>query len=87
MREAVAFAHKRGVRVHVTLNILLKEEGEITAIEVKSSMTYHSSFADSITKLSDWIKTPVVKKIIVYIGDFENTASDVKLINYKNLLL
>ena len=26
MREAVAFAHKRGVRVHVTLNILLKEE-------------------------------------------------------------
>lgn len=69
------------------VDILLKEEGEITAIEVKSSMTYHSSFADSITKLSDWIKTPVVKKIIVYTGDFENTASDVKLINYKNLLL
>ena len=69
------------------VDILLKEEGEITAIEVKSSMTYHSSFADSITKLSDWIKTPVVKKIIVYTGDFENTASDVKLINYKNFLL
>jgi len=69
------------------VDILLKEEGEITAIEVKSSMTYHSSFADSLIKLSDWIKTPVVRKIIVYTGDFENTASDIKLINYKNLLL
>ena len=69
------------------VDILLKEEGEITAIEVKSSMTYHSSFADSITKLSDWIKTPVARKMIVYTGDFEKTTSDVKLINYKNLLL
>ena len=69
------------------VDILLKEEGAITAIEVKSSMTYHPSFADSITKLSDWIKTPVVKKMIVYTGDFENTASDVHLINYKHLLL
>ena len=69
------------------VDILLKEEGEITAIEVKSSMTYHSSFADSITKLSGWIKTPVARKMIVYTGDFENTTSDVKLINYKNLLL
>lgn len=41
---------------------------------------------DKITKLSDWIKTPVVRKMIVYTGDYENTASDVKLINYKNLL-
>lgn len=69
------------------VDILLKEEGEITAIEVKSSMTYHSSFADSLNKLSDWIKTPVVRKIIVYTGNFENTASDIQLINYKNLLL
>lgn len=69
------------------VDILLKEEGEITAIEVKSSMTYHSSFADSLNKLSDWIKTPVVRKIIVYTGNFENTASDIELINYKNLLL
>lgn len=69
------------------VDILLKEEGEITAIEVKSSITYHSSFADSLNKLSDWIKTPVVRKIIVYTGNFENTASDIKLINYKNLLL
>lgn len=69
------------------MDILLKEEGEITAIEVKSSMTYHSSFANSISKLSEWIKTPVKNKIVVYTGDFENTVGDVKLINYRHLLL
>lgn len=67
------------------VDILLKEEGEITAIEVKSSMTYHSSFEDSIKRLSEWIKTPVTNKIIVYTGDFENTASNIKIINYRHL--
>jgi hypothetical protein len=67
------------------VDILLKEEGEITAIEVKSSMTYHTSFEGDISQLSDWIKTPVVNKIIVYTGDFENTASDIKILNYRHL--
>ena len=67
------------------VDILLKEEGEITAIEVKSSMTYHTSFEDSISKLSDWIKTPVTNKIIVYTGDFENTTGNIKILNYRHL--
>lgn len=67
------------------VDILLKEEGEITAIEVKSSMTYHTSFENTISKISEWIKTPVVNKMIVYTGDFENTSGGVKLLNYKHL--
>ncbi len=67
------------------VDILLKEEGLITAIEVKSSMTYHSSFERSILKLSEWIKTPITNKIIVYTGDFENTSGNVKLLNYRHL--
>lgn len=67
------------------IDILLKEEGEITAIEVKSSMTYHTSFENSISKLSDWIKTPVTNKMIVYTGDFENTACDIKILNFRHL--
>ena len=67
------------------VDILLKEEGEITAIEVKSSMTYHTSFEADISHLSDWIKTPVVNKMIVYTGDFENTTSDIKILNYRHL--
>jgi len=67
------------------VDILLKEEGEITAIEVKSSMTYHQSFADTVTKLPEWIKTPVTNRMIVYTGDFENTSGDIRLINYRHL--
>ena len=48
-------------------------------------MTYHTSFEGDISQLSDWIKTPVVNKIIVYTGDFENTASDIKILNYRHL--
>ena len=66
-------------------DILLKEEGDITAIEVKSSMTYHTSFEADISKLSEWIKTPVVRKVIVYTGDFENTTGNIKILNYRHL--
>ena len=67
------------------VDILLKEEGEITAIEVKSSMTYHTSFENSLSKLSEWIKTPITNKIIVYTGDFENTTGNIKVLNYRHL--
>lgn len=67
------------------VDILLKEEGEITAIEVKSSMTYHTSFEETISKLSEWINTPIINKLIIYTGDFENTSGNIKLLNYKNL--
>ncbi len=67
------------------VDILLKEEGEITAIEVKSSMTYHTSFEETISKLPEWINTPIVNKLIIYTGDFENTSGNIKLVNYKNL--
>ena len=67
------------------VDILLKEEDEITAIEVKSSMTYHTSFENTLSKLPGWIKTPVTNKMVVYTGDFENAVSDIKVINYKHL--
>ena len=67
------------------VDILLKQEGEITAIEVKSSSTYTAEFEKSLKKIQDYVKTPVAKKIIVYAGDFENTAGDIQVVNYKNL--
>lgn len=67
------------------VDILLKQGGQITAIEVKSAMTYNVSFEKSLRQISDWIKTPIAKKAIVYSGDFENTNGDIKLLNYNNL--
>ena len=67
------------------VDILLKQEGEITAIEVKSSMTYNVSFEKTLTRLSEWIKTSITNKIVVYAGDFENNKGDVQILRYNHL--
>lgn len=68
------------------VDILLKQEGEITALEVKSSMTYHPTFENTLKKLPEWIKTPVTKRAVIYTGDFENSSSEIRLLNYNNML-
>lgn len=67
------------------VDLLIKQEGELTAIEVKSSMTYSSSFEKTLTQIEGWIKTPISKKAIVYSGNFENTSGDINLINYRHI--
>ena len=67
------------------VDILWKQEGELTAIEVKSSMTYSPSFEKSLKKIDQWMEEPVRQKVIVYNGDFENVAGDIKVVNYRNL--
>lgn len=67
------------------VDLLIKQEGELTAIEVKSSMTYSSSFEKTLTQIEGWIKTPISKKAIVYSGDFENSIGDINLINYRHI--
>ena len=69
------------------VDILLKQDGEITALEIKSSMTYNTSFEKTLKQLPDWIKTPVVKKAVIYSGDYENRVADIRLLNYDNLEL
>lgn len=69
------------------IDILIKEEGELTAIEVKSAQTYSSSFEDALKKADNWVKEPIKRKIVVYAGDFENSASDIEVRNYKSLAL
>lgn len=67
------------------VDLLIKQEGELTAIEVKSSMTYSSSFEKTLTQIEGWIKPPISKKAIVYSGDFENTSGNINLINYRHI--
>ena len=50
------------------VDLLLKEEGEISAFEIKSSQTYSPSFENSLKKLSGWIHTPIRRKSVVYAG-------------------
>lgn len=67
------------------VDILVKQEGVLTAIEVKSAQTYNRSFEDSLRKLDKWIKTPVARKAVVYAGTYENTSGEIQLINYRNM--
>ena len=67
------------------VDLLIKQEGELIAIEVKSSMTYSSSFEKALTQIEGWIKTPISTKAIVYSGDFENTSGNINLINYRHI--
>lgn len=68
------------------VDLLLKEEGEIKAYEIKSSQTYTGAFSQTLKKISGWISTPVVRKTVVYTGDFENTAGEIHILNHKSLL-
>ncbi len=69
------------------IDILIKEEGELIAIEVKSAQTYSSSFEDALKKAVNWVKEPIKRKIVVYAGDFENSVGEIEVINYKSLAL
>ena len=67
------------------VDLLVKEEGEIKAFEIKSSMTYTKDFEKTLRKLPEWIKTLVARKVVVYDGDFENNAGEVEIVNYRKL--
>ena len=67
------------------VDILVKEEGQLIAIEVKSSMTYQTAYEKNLRKLAEWTSTPIARKAVVYAGDFENTAGDILVLNYNNM--
>jgi len=67
------------------VDILVKEEGQLTAIEVKSSMTYHPDFAKNLKRLHEWTTTPIIHRAVIYGGDFENTSGDIWLLRYDHV--
>ena len=67
------------------VDILVKENGQLTAIEVKSSMTYQSDFAKTLKQLPRWTGTPIARRAVVYAGDFENTAGEIELLRYDHV--
>ena len=69
------------------IDILLKEGGEMTAIEVKSSETYSPSFEKSLKQVDGWVKDPVKRKMVVYAGDFENSVGEIEIVNYRKMSL
>ena len=67
------------------VDLLLKSHSGLYGIEIKSGMTYHANFEKALKQLDGWVKEPVRGKAVVYAGSFENTAGEVKLLNYSHL--
>ena len=67
------------------VDLLVKAQGQLIAIEVKSSMTYHPDFAKALKRLPTWTTTPINRQAVVYTGDFENTTGDIWLLRYNHL--
>ncbi len=67
------------------VDILEGDESTLNAFEVKSSMTYNSTFEKTLKKLPDWVNATVKKRTVVYAGKIEMTEGDISIVNYKNL--
>lgn len=67
------------------IDLVLKNGSGLYGIEIKSSMTYHADFEKALKQIDGWINEPVLGKAVVYAGSLENTAGDIKLLNYTHL--
>lgn len=48
-------------------------------------MTYHPDFAKTLKRLHEWTTTPIIRRAVVYGGDFENTSGDIWLLRYDHV--
>lgn len=67
------------------VDVIIKEEGQLTALEVKSAMTYQTNFDKVLKKLPQFTTTPIARQAVIYAGDFENTSSDIWILNYNHI--
>lgn len=66
------------------VDLILKNRDSLCGIEIKSSMTYNSQFEKGLKQIDSGVKEKVEPKAIIYTGDYENSAGDIRLLNYKH---
>ncbi len=69
----------------VEVDLLFKNGSDYSAVEIKSSQTYHPDFETGIRSLNTLLKGRLTDKAVLYAGDFENDTAEIKLFNYKNM--
>ena len=67
------------------IDLLIPDKNNFTALEIKSSSTYHTDFQKGFKSISETLAPKLTNKVIVYTGDLENLSSDIKLINWQNV--
>ena len=67
------------------VDLLLKYGNTFDAIEIKSAQTFHVDFEKGLKSAEKTLGNRIASKTVIYAGDFENTAGNINLLNYKNL--
>lgn len=58
---------------------LTKMRGAISAI------TYNPTFEQTLRKMTEWVKSSVTSRAVIYTGEMENTSGEIKLLNFRNM--
>ncbi len=67
------------------VDLLLKRGDHFDAIEIKSAQTYNTDFEKGLKVIDKVFTGRIDNRTIIYSGAFENTAGNIRLINYKNI--
>ena len=67
------------------IDLLLKQGSEFTGIEIKSSMTYHKSFEQTLRRMPKYVLGNVKRRAVVYAGEMENDLGEIQLLHYSHL--
>ena len=67
------------------IDLITRANGKVNGFEIKSAMTFSTDFKKTISKMDMYINEPIEERGIIYAGTFENSAGEIKLVNYKNL--
>ena len=68
-------------------DLIVQSGNKLTLTEIKSSQTYHPSFADKLQWLGKELKSYEIEKVVLYDGEQEWEKKDLKIANYRNYFL
>jgi uncharacterized protein len=69
------------------VDLVIQSGNKLTLAEIKSSQTYHTSFANTLHWLSKELNTYEIEKIVLYDGLEEWSKEGMTISNYKNYFL
>ena len=67
------------------IDLLTLHGGMLSAYEIKSSATYSTDFEKTLRNAATLINTPVVQRTVIYGGDYQNAAGDIRITNWREM--
>lgn len=68
------------------IDLLVPSGTSLQGYEIKSSVTYNSSFEQSFSRLTDLLNARLTRRAVVYCGAQERRDANIEVLNYSSLL-